>query len=1124
MRFVNEREIRMNDQPLESLTRWGKLNLTRVAIAIAAILNLTPSAIAQITPDATLGAERSIVAPNVPHPRGAIDLIDGGAIRGFNLFHSFQDFNVSDLQQVYFANPTGIENILGRVTGTQSSSILGTLGVLGNANLFLINPNGIFFGPDARLDVPGSFFASTSPSLLLENGYEFSTVDSQAPPLLTVNVRPGLQVGLPQGDMATSGNLAVGGDLTFISRHLNLNGQIQAGENLTLQASETLTVRDSTAQAFIASAGGELLAQGHKIDIFALNHPSSGFFSGADMRWRSSNAIGANAQFSSGGNFLLETLTGNPGNLSSTDDPIIRASGDVSFDSYVGPSLHIFAGGSVTINSIRITGPDTTNFINQTVTLSDGVTTVPINGSAQPTVDIRAGTTAFNPPGIAGDPSLFSPTPSTTGTPTRAEIAIDTIIVPGGLVFLSNQDQPNLALPGDITVTSLIAAVDGAGGGDVFIDSRGKITTPGTLDVSGFDLVNFSGFTGRGGDITLLAQSDIVMPNPSTIFSYGTGGGNITLKSQSAIIQEQAPLFDSFIESAVFGSEQGGDVILEAPSIFLSNFVQTNSLGAGAGGELRVTANMLEAKQAIILNFTEGGNTGKVTVNANSIMLEESQIGSQTRSLTGGNAGDVEINANSFVAKGPTPAVLSVTEGTGNGGTIRMNVGSLALQEGAQIRGSTQGGNAGSIEINADDIGVDGAILLPVPGLSEPVPVASAIVSEVLFGSSGNGSAIEINTRRLRVSNGAGISASTSSSGDAGSILIMATESVAFDGNPGAPLFPSGAFVGTLAGATGKGGTLTINTPSLSVTNGAQLEAETRSGADAGNIVVNAGEVKISGAETGLFSNTTAGSTGQGGGIVVNSDRAIIANNARISVDSEGEGRGGNIAVRGDRLILEDGSRISAETASTDGGDIGISLSEFLLLRRGSQISTTAGNAGAGGDGGNITIVSPFIVAVDEENSDITANAFFGRGGNINITTTAILGLEFRPKLTPLSDITATSQFGLMGIVIINNLIVDLSSGLVELPEVLIDPSDQVVVGCAAAEGNAFTITGRGGLPEDPTSPLRGQTLLSDLRDFSSSNRSQESEETFRATSVQKLGETFHTTSVQEFKIGCSTF
>ncbi|MHC5721296.1 MAG: two-partner secretion domain-containing protein, partial [Nostoc sp.] len=94
---------------------------------------------AQLIPDNTLGIERSQVIPINQNN----DRIEGGAARGTNLFHSFQDFNVGVGRGIYFANPQGITNIFSRVTGSNSSNIFGKLGVLGNANLFLLNTNGI---------------------------------------------------------------------------------------------------------------------------------------------------------------------------------------------------------------------------------------------------------------------------------------------------------------------------------------------------------------------------------------------------------------------------------------------------------------------------------------------------------------------------------------------------------------------------------------------------------------------------------------------------------------------------------------------------------------------------------------------------------------------------------------------------------------------------------------------------------------------------------------------------------------------------------------------------------------------------------------------------------------------
>ncbi len=111
----------------------------------------------QIIPDETLGAESSVVTPD--NIKGIeSDHISGGAVRGSNLFHSFREFNIGEGRGGYFENPAAIENIFSRVTGNNPSNILGTLGVLGNANLFFLNPNGILFGRNASLDLRGSFY------------------------------------------------------------------------------------------------------------------------------------------------------------------------------------------------------------------------------------------------------------------------------------------------------------------------------------------------------------------------------------------------------------------------------------------------------------------------------------------------------------------------------------------------------------------------------------------------------------------------------------------------------------------------------------------------------------------------------------------------------------------------------------------------------------------------------------------------------------------------------------------------------------------------------------------------------------------------------------------------------
>jgi len=197
-------------------------------------------------------------------------------------------------------------------------------------------------------------------------------------------------------------------------------------------------------------------------------------------------------------------------------------------------------------------------------------------------------------------------------------------------------------------------------------------------------------------------------------------------------------------------------------------------------------------------------------------------------------------------------------------------------------------------------------------------------------------------------------------------------------------------------------------------------------------------------------------------------------------VSGQGTGAGGNLTATANSLTLDNQGKLIAETDSSDGGNINLNVRDILLLRRNSLISASAGTAQAGGDGGNITIKAGFVVGVLDENSDIRANAFTGNGGRVKITAQGIFGLQFQSKLTPFSDITASSEFGLIGTVTLNTLNIDPNRGLVQLPNTFTS-TNQIAQTCSPQQsGNSFIVTGRGGVSLDPTEALNQTPVWTD--------------------------------------------
>ncbi|MCL6753098.1 filamentous hemagglutinin N-terminal domain-containing protein, partial [Nostoc sp. CCCryo 231-06] len=138
---------------------------------------------AQVTADPSVGTQVEQI------DNTTLDITGGTTVGNTNLFHSFSNFSITSDQVVNFQNAPTINNILVRVTGRNPSDIQGTLQTQGNANFFLMNPNGIIFGQSASLNVNGSFIGTTANAIRFPGGGEFSMTSPVNPlnPLLRVN-------------------------------------------------------------------------------------------------------------------------------------------------------------------------------------------------------------------------------------------------------------------------------------------------------------------------------------------------------------------------------------------------------------------------------------------------------------------------------------------------------------------------------------------------------------------------------------------------------------------------------------------------------------------------------------------------------------------------------------------------------------------------------------------------------------------------------------------------------------------------------------------------------------------------------------------------------------------------
>jgi filamentous hemagglutinin family protein len=906
---------------------------------------------AQIIPDETLPAPTTVTA------EGNSYQIRGGTRVGDNLFHSFQAFSVPRQHEALFDNAAGIQTILSRVTGGTLSEIDGLIRANGAANLFLINPNGIVFGAEARLNIGGSFIGSTANQLTFADGSVFSATPAQSPPLLTINVPTGLQFGANPAPIVNRGELTVPG------RTLAL-----VGGNLLLNGGSLTAPQGQIELGSIASAG--------RVNLTLTP-------TGLTFDYGESDRFGT-----------------------------IELAGTTVSTSGLG-------GGRIGVRGGTVTLTQGASLAAETFGTFDG-------GG----IDIEAGQLSLQGGAFASTSTFGS------GAGGHLTIRADTVTLTGTTPSETIQQLFTRTLnPLDLS-NGLYSLSGGGAAGDLTIEARELIVRNGASMLT----TTFAG--GAGGDLTLNISERAELSNGSLLFTGTTGmakAGDITVAAGQLRVLDGTALSTTPTETST-----------------------------GRGGDLRVTAELVELK---------GTPSGALV-----------PAGLFTTSVGGGAAGNLTLTSDRLIVADGAQISTS-TSGAGRGGNLAVTADSVELS-GASTDGRFLGGLLSS------------ASLLTVPGQRGRAPAGD----------------LSVQARRLSVQNGAQISAATGSAGRAGSLWLDVSESVEVIGfatgiapsvervsfgTVGDGIVPSAIEVNTSGG--GDAGDLTINTGRLAIRNGAEVGVRSTNAGAAGDLSVTAdsilleeqgtmsavtvsgpgGNIALSAGNLQLDNSTIDASvlgSGMGGDISIATSQLTLRNGAEVTVNSVGSGNAGNIHARTNFLFLEGGA-IAATSILGEGGDIALQVGEGVVLRDRSQISTRAGTEDTGGgDGGNITISARAIATLPQENSDIIANAFEGSGGNINITTAGIFGLKARPQLTPLSDITASSTLGVDGVVAIEQLGVDPGTGLIQLPDELSDRSPLITTGCAAQAGSRFVVTGRGGLPTDPTQALRTQAIWEDWR------------------------------------------
>ncbi|MBW4506938.1 MAG: filamentous hemagglutinin N-terminal domain-containing protein [Scytonematopsis contorta HA4267-MV1] len=861
----------------------------QMSLLVLFVLLFPSTAYSQIVPDSTVGTK---LMQNVL-TNG--DRIDGGLIRNNNLFHSFQEFNINAGRSVYFTNPTDITNIFTRVTGVNPSNINGKLGVLGNANLFFMNPNGIVFGKEASLDIKGSFLGTTASSINFADGTQFSVGNTQVNPVLTVSVPVGLGFGSNPGNITVTGighkgtERPQGTTTVFIPEYPNVKPQLQ------LQPGKTLG----------------LIASGVKLDGGTVSVPDGrmeiGSVGGNQTVPLSMTNSGFALDYSAIQNFQ--------------DIGLVKAAADVSGNN----------GGSLQVHGRHISLTQGSEMLAHTLG-TNGVGQG-INIRASESLDVAAINSRTSISTI-----MTSVRPLASGK--------------GGDI---NIDAPNFRLAYGANLRSELYG-KGQAGNVTFRTKNFEMLGVNASGEQGAVTVLSMGLIGRnasgsGGTLTVEADK-IRIANGARMrsdLSLGASGklGDINIKATemdiSGIVTEGRSFFNSWISSSIESNTNGqaGNVNIEVQKARFADggSIRLDTLAAGKGGNLNFRAEDIEIKgvneisgrrsrlsaRAGSSNKNDTIQGGLITINTQRLRVNSGgQIDLSTAESNSGTSGDLIINASELVEingayypktggnilVSTLQAIVDRT-GTGKGGNITLQTPQLRITDGGEISAAVLGnGTPGNINIKAGNVEVSGKTANGLLPSQITAASNSAIPNTKDFTAS-----ITIQANQLNVKNGAEISVSNQQLGKAGNLNIT-SDIVRLDNG------------GSLRAdvKSGSEGNITLNTDILLMRSNSQITTNAGTNSNGGNITINAGAFAQL-----ERSKVTANAGVRGGSITINTQGFFQSPDSSITAT-------GSISNGEVKIITPDIKQDNAlQEQATNFVDTGAVVASTCLAQRNAQ-------------------------------------------------------------------------------------------------------------------------------------------------------------------------------------------